>query len=141
MAQGQVRQLPQAIANLAGQVAEAADRIQQSVTETPVEQITGLVPDTGVDVIFKLENLQQTGSFKLRGASNKILSLSPEQAAQGVIAASNGNHGLGVAAAAKAAGITAQVYVSNHVSPSKVQRIEECGAHIKRIGNDPLEAE
>ena len=70
MIQGQARQLPQAIADLAGQVADAADRIRQSVAETPVEQITDLVPDAGVDVIFKLENLQQTGSFKLRGASN-----------------------------------------------------------------------
>jgi threonine dehydratase len=141
MAQGQARQLPQAIANLAGQVAEAADRIRQSVTETPVEQITGLVPDDGVNVIFKLENFQQTGSFKLRGASNKILSLSPEQAARGVIAASNGNHGLGVAAAARRADISAEVWVSSHVSPAKARRIEELGASIQRAGNDPLEAE
>ena len=133
--------MPQAIADLAGQVAEAADRIRQSVTETSVEQITGLVPDAGVDVVFKLENLQQTGSFKLRGASNKILSLSAEQASRGVIAASNGNHGLGVAAAARRAGISAEVYVSSHVSPSKAERIEEYGARIRCAGNDPLEAE
>ena len=101
----------------------------------------GLVPDAGIDVIFKLENLQQTGSFKLRGASNKVLSLSSEQAEQGVIAASNGNHGLGVAAAAQRAGISAEVYVSSHVSPAKARRIEEYGARIRRAGNDPLEAE
>ena len=141
MAQGQARQLPQAIADLAGRVAEAADRIRQSVTETPVEQIAGLTPGAGVDVIFKLENLQQTGSFKLRGASNKILSLTSEQASRGVIAASNGNHGLGVAAAAQRAGISAEVYVSSHVSPSKAKRIEDYGARIQRAGNDPLEAE
>jgi threonine dehydratase len=133
--------LPEAIANLSIQVTEAAERIRPVVVETPVEQIEGLVPNTEAEVFFKLENLQNTGSFKLRGASNKILSLSPQQAAQGVIAASNGNHGLGVAAAARAAGIAAEVYVSNHVSPSKARRIEEYGAHIKRIGNDPLEAE
>jgi len=141
MVQGQPRQLPQAIADLAIQVTEAADRIRQAVTETPVEQITGLLPNAGVDVIFKLENLQQTGSFKLRGASNKILSLSSEQAAQGVIAASNGNHGLGVAAAAQCASISAEVYVSSHVSPAKAKRIENYGARIQRAGNDPLEAE
>ena len=141
MVQGETRQLPQAIADLARQVAEAADRIRQSVTETPVEQITGLAPASDVDVLFKLENLQQTGSFKLRGASNKILSLSAEQASRGVIAASNGNHGLGVAAAARRAGISAEVYVSSHVSPSKARRIEEYGARIQRAGNDPLEAE
>lgn len=141
MVQGHARQFPQAIADLAGHVAEAADRIRRSVTETPVEPITGLVPDTAVDVIFKLENLQQTGSFKLRGASNKILSLSSEQAAEGVIAASNGNHGLGVAAAAQRAGISAEVYVSSQVSPAKARRIEDYGARIRRAGNDPLEAE
>ncbi|MGH9637649.1 MAG: pyridoxal-phosphate dependent enzyme, partial [Candidatus Angelobacter sp.] len=130
-----------AVARLAAQVKEAADRIRPVVVETPVEQIECLSPAEGVELFFKLENLQKTGSFKLRGASNKILSLSPGQAAQGIIAASNGNHGLGVAAAAKAAGIAAEVYVSNHVSPSKARRIEEYGAHVKRIGNDPLEAE
>jgi threonine dehydratase len=88
-----------------------------------------------------LENLQQTGSFKLRGASNKILLLSPDEAARGVIAASNGNHGLGVAAAARRAGISAEVYVSSHVSRSKARRIEEYGARIQRAGDDPLEAE
>ncbi|HEY2912029.1 MAG TPA: pyridoxal-phosphate dependent enzyme, partial [Candidatus Angelobacter sp.] len=132
---------PEAIAGLAIPVTKAAERIRTVVVETPVEQIEGLAPNIEAEVFFKLENLQKTGSFKLRGASNKILSLSPEQAAKGVIAASNGNHGLGVAAAAKAAGIAAEVYVSNHVSPSKARRIEEYGTRIKHIGNDPLEAE
>lgn len=133
--------VPNFIADLSAQVTEAGDRIRPVVVETPVEQIAGLVPNNGAEVFFKLENLQKTGSFKLRGASNKILSLSPGQAARGVIAASNGNHGLGVAAAAKRAGVAVEVYVSTHVSPSKALRIEEYGAHIKRIGNDPLEAE
>jgi threonine dehydratase len=141
MSHGVRQTLPEAITNLATQVREAADRIRPVVAETPVEQIEGLVPNIETKVFFKLENLQNTGSFKLRGASNKILSLSPEEAAMGVIAASNGNHGLGVAAAARAARIAAEVYVSNHVSPSKARRIEEYGAHIKRIGDDPLEAE
>ena len=63
MVQGHAWQSPQAVADLAGQVTEAAARIRQVITETPVEQIMGLVPDSGVEVIFKLENLQQTGSF------------------------------------------------------------------------------
>ena len=133
--------VPKDIADLSIQVTEASERIRPVVVETPVEQIEGLLPDSGVELFFKLENLQKTGSFKLRGASNKVLSLSTAQAAQGVIAASNGNHGLGVAAAAKATGIAAEVYVSNQVSPSKVRRIEEYGAHIRRIGDDPLKAE
>jgi threonine dehydratase len=133
--------MPPAIADLARNVTEAAARIRSAITETPVEQIVGLTPDASAELFFKLENLQQTGSFKLRGASNKILSLSSGDAALGVIAASNGNHGLGVAAAARRAGIAAEVYVSSHVSPAKARRIEEYGARIQRAGDDPLEAE
>jgi threonine dehydratase len=133
--------LPQAIAGLAEQVKSAAARIKSVVIETPAELATDLAPDSGATVFFKLENQQQTGSFKLRGASNKILSLSSAEAAAGVIAASNGNHGLGVAAAARRAGIAAEIYVSSLVSPAKAHRIEEFGGRIQRAGNDPLEAE
>ncbi len=141
MSHGARPTVPDVVAELAAQVIEAADRIRAAVVETPVERIEGLAPDIESEVFFKLENLQNTGSFKLRGASNKILSLLPAEAAQGVIAASNGNHGLGVAAAAERAGVSAEVYVSNHVSPSKARRIQEYGARIKRVGNGPLEAE
>ncbi len=120
---------------------EAYSRIRNHLLETPVEDVSELFPETGTRVFFKMENLQETGSFKLRGASNKILSLTREQAAAGVIAASNGNHGLGVAAAAKKAGIAAEVYVSNHVSPGKAARIEALGATLHRAGSDPLDAE
>jgi threonine dehydratase len=133
--------MPQDTFNLAQQVIDTSERIKPAVTETPVELVSDLAPEAGVELFFKLENLQQTGSFKLRGASNKILLLSPDEAACGVIAASNGNHGLGVAAAARRAGISAEVYVSSHVSPSKARRIEEYGARIQRAGDDPLEAE
>jgi threonine dehydratase len=122
-------------------VEEAARRIQPFVTETPAEPVPELLSGVNTQLVFKLENLQQTGSFKLRGASNKILSLTPQQASKGVIAASNGNHGLGIAAAARRAGIKAEVYVSSHVSPVKARRIEEYGAQIHRAGDDPLEAE
>ncbi|HZU32287.1 MAG TPA: threonine/serine dehydratase [Candidatus Angelobacter sp.] len=126
---------------LAKSVRDAAERIKSAVTETPVAEVSDLYPELGVHLFCKLENQQQTGSFKLRGASNKILSLSPAEAARGVIAASNGNHGLGMAYAADRAGIAAEVYVSSHVSPSKARRIEEYGARLQRAGNDPLEAE
>src|SRR5580765_6755814 len=115
----QSHNVPASITVLAQQVTEAAGRIRPAVIETPVERVAGLLPDDidDIEVFLKLENLQTTGSFKLRGASNKILSLSPAETTVGVIAASNGNHGLGVAAAAQRAGITAEVYVSSHVSP------------------------
>lgn len=132
---------PASPAVLARMVAEAAQRIQSFVTETPLEPVPELVPGGGAQLFFKLENLQQTGSFKLRGASNKILSLNPGQAGRGVIAASNGNHGLGVAAASQRTGIAAEVYVSSHVSSVKARRIEEYGARIQRSGDGPLDAE
>jgi threonine dehydratase len=115
----------------------AHTRIQPYIRETPVEAWG----DAGPNVFLKLEHLQRTGSFKLRGASNKIAMLTPERAARGVVAASNGNHGLGVAAAAQARGIAAEVYVSTHVSPAKARRIEALGARILMAGDDPLTAE
>jgi threonine dehydratase len=130
-----------AITSHAQLVLDAYSRIRSHVLETPVEDVSAFFPQTGARVFFKMENLQETGSFKLRGASNKILSLTREQATAGVIAASNGNHGLGVAAAAKKAGIAAEVYVSNHVSPGKAARIEALGATLHRVGADPLDAE
>jgi len=111
------------------------------VRETPLEESDSLGAASGARVFLKLEHLQHTGSFKFRGASHKVALLTAEQAAAGVIAASNGNHGLGVAAAARARGIAAEVYVSSQVSPAKAQRIERCGARIHCAGDDPLTAE
>jgi threonine dehydratase len=132
---------PISVEDLGRLVLAADERIRAFVLETPLEPVSDLFPRAGVSVFFKREDLQQTGSFKLRGATNKILSLNSSETAQGVIAASNGNHGLGVAAAAKRAGIAAEVYVSAHVSPIKAQRIEQLGACLQRVGLDPLDAE
>lgn len=113
----------------------AYDRIRPIVRETPVEY------SAEFGAWLKLEHTQRTGSFKFRGASNKIAMLPPEQAARGVVTASNGNHGLGVAAAAEARGIAAEVFVSAQVSPTKARRIESHGAVIHCAGDDPLTAE
>ena len=91
-------------------------RIAPAVRETPVEPWTA----AGPNVFLKLEHLQHTGSFKFRGASNKIAMLTDADAARGVVAASNGNHGLGVAAAAaRSRGIAAEVFVSTTSRPPK----------------------
>jgi threonine dehydratase len=119
-------------------IVAAQQRIALVVRETPVEEAP-LAP--GVELYLKLEHLQRTGSFKFRGASHKIALLTPQHAQAGVIAASNGNHGLGVAAAARARGIAAEVFVSTQVSPSKARRIEALGARIRYAGADPLAAE
>ena len=113
----------------------AYQRIQPIVRETPLEESAAL------GAFLKLEHLQLTGSFKFRGASHKIALLTPHEAAAGVVAASNGNHGLGVAAAAKARGIAAEIFVSTQVSPAKARRIEQYRARIRCAGDDPLTAE
>jgi threonine dehydratase len=113
----------------------AHQRIAAYVRETPVEY------SAEVGAFLKLEHLQHTGSFKFRGASNKIALLTPAEAARGVVTASNGNHGLGVAAASQARGIAAEVFVSSHVALAKARRIEAMGAHIHYAGDDPLSAE
>ena len=81
------------------QILAAYERIQGMVRETPLEQAAGC------GALLKLEHLQHTGSFKFRGAANKIAMLTEAQAQAGVVTASNGNHGLGVAAASQARGI------------------------------------
>jgi threonine dehydratase len=117
-------------------ILDAHHRIAPYIRETPLEECA-----LGPGVFLKLEHLQHTGSFKFRGASNKIALLTPEQAARGVVTASNGNHGLGVAAAARARNIAAEVFVSSHVSPAKARRIEAQGARLHPAGDDPLTAE
>jgi len=122
-------------------VLAASQRIRNSVIETPLEPVSDLGAPSSVRVLFKREDLQETGSFKLRGATNKILALSSADRARGIIAASNGNHGMGVAAAAAGIGIRAEVWVSSHVSPGKARKIEQYGAEVRKSGSDPLDAE
>src|SRR5260370_37652590 len=112
----------------------AHNRIGSIVRETPLEQAS-------VGAWLKLEHLQHTGAFKFRGASNKISVLTPEQSAAGVITASNGNHGLAVAAAAQARSIDAAVYVSAQVSPAKLRSMQGHGARVRPIRDNPLDAE
>lgn len=123
-------------------IEEASGRIYGLARQTPVARL----PDdprlpASAHVFAKMEQLQVTGSFKLRGASNKILSLSPEAAARGVVASSTGNHGLGVAAAAKFAAVDAEIFLSSQVPEVKWRKIESYGARIRRVGTDPLQAE
>ena len=90
---------------------------------------------------FKQENKQHTGSFKIRGALSKLISLSKEKAKKGVIAASTGNHGLAVAYASKRLGIESEVYVPNTTQKYKVEKIKSFGSKVIYHGQDCLEAE
>lgn len=117
----------------------AAGRIAPYVRHTPVEYSPVLSEASGASVYLKLENLQATGSFKLRGATNAILSLGA--GVSGVVAASSGNHGMAVAHAARAAGLHALIFVPEGAAPSKVQAIEALGAEIRSVDGDPVLAE
>jgi threonine dehydratase len=119
----------------------AESRIRRQIRETPVEYSPYLSAISGSHVYLKLEHLQHTGSFKLRGATNKILSLSANDLHRGVIAASNGNHGIAVAFAARQVGAAATIYMRETVSPAKVTLIESLGAKVIRFGDVPLDAE
>ena len=90
-------------------VAQAADRIRDLVVETPLIEVQALSEATEGRFFVKCENLQRTGSFKLRGAMNSLASLSADDRARGVVAYSSGNHAQGVAAAACHFGVTATI--------------------------------
>jgi threonine dehydratase len=92
-------------------------------------------------VSFKLENLQHTGSFKVRGAANKLLSLAPERRKKGVVAASSGNHGLAVAWATSKLGVPCAVFVPERASETKVAAMREYGAEVRFHGTDAAVAE
>src|SRR4026209_2913849 len=103
--------------NLVEQISEADARIRTHVRETPVVHSRALSEATGAEVWLKCENLQVTGSFKVRGATNRLLALPAEERRHGVVAASSGNHGVAVAHAGAALGIPVAVYVPEFVSP------------------------
>jgi threonine dehydratase len=114
-------------------VAAAAGRIAPHVRHTPLFD----VEVDGRRLLFKLEHLQRSGSFKLRGALNALLA-GPRP--DGVVTASGGNHGLGVATAAALAGIPATVFVPRTVPEAKARRIEAAGATLVRHGDTYAEA-
>jgi threonine dehydratase len=129
-------------ADLLALIEEACTRIYGLVQQTPAAPLPrDLRVPASTRVYAKMEQLQKTGSFKLRGATNKIMNLSPIAAAAGVVTSSTGNHGLGVSAAAKFCGIDAEVFLSSQVPQAKWGKIESYGARIRMVGENPLEAE
>jgi len=109
----------------------ARARIAGRVRLTPVLSSEALDAELGATLFFKCENLQLTGAFKARGAFNAVLSLSPAQAARGVVTHSSGNHGAALALAARSRGIPAHV-VAPHTTPaSKQQNMQRYGALLQ----------
>lgn len=116
-------------------VARAAERVAPFIRRTPLLRATL----AGVTVWLKLEQTQVTGSFKVRGATNAVRCLPADT--DGVVAASGGNHGLGVAWAARATGIHATVVVPETVPAEKARWLQELGARLVRHGAEYAEAE
>jgi threonine dehydratase len=123
-----------------GEVLEASRRLGTQVRRTPLEPSAWLSEITGAEVLLKLENLQRTGSFKLRGALNAVAALPASERAKGLITASAGNHGLGVAMAARLLGALATAFLPAGAALIKRRRIEMLGAEIREVGRDYDEA-
>ena len=112
------------------QIRDAAERIRGHVHRTPVITSRSFNEASGKEVFFKCENLQRAGAFKIRGATNKILSLSDEEKRRGVAAFSSGNHAQAVALASREAGIRAVIAMPDDAPKAKVAATRSYGAEI-----------
>ncbi|QQE79036.1 hydroxyectoine utilization dehydratase EutB [Alicyclobacillus sp. SO9] len=119
---------------------QARNRIYAFARKTPLVHSVPLSRDLGTSMYLKLDYLQEIGAFKIRGAANKILSLSETQRAKGITTFSTGNHGLAVSYVAAKLGLRAVVCVSHEVPQMKVHAIEQMGGEVKRVGSSQDEA-
>ncbi len=124
-----------------GDIYRARRTIAPWVRRTPLVRSAALSERTGREVHLKLETLQQTGSFKLRGATNRILQLGEKERARGVVAVSTGNHARGVAQAAARTGVRATIFMSRLVPANKVEAVRALGADVRIVGSSQDEAE
>jgi threonine dehydratase len=115
-------------------VRAAAARIRGSIHRTPLLASRSISERIGVEVRLKCENLQRAGSFKIRGATNALLQLSPEQRKRGVVAFSSGNHAQGVALAAQTLGIPATIVMPENSVAMKVEATRAYGATVVTAG-------
>ncbi len=116
-------------------VEKASRRIDRLITHTPITY------DQNLDLYYKWENQQITGSFKIRGALNKILSLTPEERANGLVTCSAGNHGQGVAVAARQTDSRCVVFAPDHAAPVKLEAMRTLGADVRLVNGGYVEAE
>ena len=123
------------------EIYQAKKRISPYVTRTPLVRAHALSDLCEAEIWCKLETMQPTGAFKLRGATNAILRLNEDQRKQGVVAVSTGNHGRGVAYAAREQSVRAVICLSGLVPENKVNAIKSLGADVRIIGNSQDEAE
>ena len=130
--------------NLVNNIIAANQRIKAvdgGVRETPLDE-SGIFSDqTGVSFLLKGEHLQRTGSFKMRGAMNKVLCLNEEDRKRGIITASSGNHGMATTQAARVGGVEATIYLPESVSPLKHSNMKRLGTNTVLVPGNGLEAE
>jgi threonine dehydratase len=122
-------------------IVQAHAAIRPQVPVSPLQLSGPLSARLGCEVLLKCEHLQPTGSFKIRGASNKIRLLGPEARRTGVTTASTGNHGQAVARAARLADVRVTVYVAASAARPKVDAIRALGAELVIVEGPPIEAE
>ncbi len=121
-----------------GDIREARARLSGRIRRTPTvraEAVRRPAAASPGGLSLKLESLQVTGSFKARGATNRVLTLPPERVGRGLVTASGGNHGLGVAYAGWLARVPTTIYLPHSASPVKVGQIESWGASVVRFGD------
>jgi threonine dehydratase len=115
--------------------------IKKYIRNTPIEPCRSLSDLTRGQVFLKMEHWQKTGSFKIRGALNRLHALSPDEKSRGVITASAGNHGLGVAYASDLLGIKARIVLPVNAAATKVRMLNQFNVEIIQAGRDYDEAE
>lgn len=123
------------------EILQAEHNIRPYIRVTPLEHSHPLSQLTEAQVFLKLENLQYTGSFKVRGAMNALLSLTPEQRKKGVVTASSGNHGIAVAFGLHALGAQGTIFMNETTSSAKIEAIRSYNATIRFWGTDSVMAE
>ena len=123
------------------EIAEARKRMGHHILKTPLFHSTYLSALNKGKVYLKLESEQHTGSFKARGALNKVLKLNPEERGKGLITASTGNHAQGFARALTIAGAKGTIYLPTNAEPSKVDALKYYDADLQFYGDDPLTTE
>lgn len=125
------------LADAAREVALAEPRIRPYIRETPLDHSPALGRKARADVRLKLETAQVTGSFKARGAFNKLLSLGERERAAGVVTASTGNHALATVHALAVLGIGGEIFLPASVSPAKLDALRSRGATLRLVDEDP----
>jgi threonine dehydratase len=118
-------------------VRAAAERIAPYVRRTPVIAASQLKapPQGDYALILKLELLQVTGSFKARGATNRLMALDPATLANGIVAASGGNHGIATARAGFMAKVPTTIFLPTNAAPSKIEKLRAWGAEVRIVGS------